>query len=351
MTGRAGLFAAAFASLAFCIEAGAEDGRKTLDLKALDERSRLTVSAPSAEELRGAEEAIGVAADWALEANLQDRFARGRGAWRALVDRHEEELERIRERNHEGEALLAWAQWFELGGQLMAFAGALDASRARAAPGTADAFELCYESLCDRLPLGLMLERALPAGATDTESLQFDEVRGLLLQTLPSLAPVRCDMAWQQCWVAEESEAVGVRHPASFALLGHAGRIAARMSRTALYGSQQALLAANRHWAQWRNIYDHWRKHRHKFPGNPTVLRYAEEMTRFLKTPPPGTRMALRQNGDRMFYHAPSDRFGVIAQNGFLKTYFRPGRGVAQDGLRYWRSQLRQWSATEEIVK
>ena len=75
MTAKAALFATAFASLAFCIEAGAENGRRTLDLKAFDDRNRLTVTVPGAEELHRAEDAIGFAADWALEANLQNRSA------------------------------------------------------------------------------------------------------------------------------------------------------------------------------------------------------------------------------------------------------------------------------------
>lgn len=352
MTGTAVLFATALTSLVLCIEAGAEEGRRTLDLKVLDERDRRTVTAPSAEELRRAEDEIGFAADWALEADLRNRFSRGRHAWRELVVRHEEELERIREQNRRGEAILAWAQWFELAGQLMAFAGALDAAVASASPRTTDALELCDGDLCETLEVELLLERASPVGATDLESLQFDEVRGRLLQSLPSLGSLRCDMVVEQCWVPGESEAAASRIPAAqFALLGHMGRIAARMSHGALRGGRQALLAANRHWAQWRNIYEHWRKHGQKFPGNPTILRYAEEMNRFLKAPPPGTRMALRPNGDRMLYHAPSDRFGVIGQNGFLKTFFRPGRGVARDGLKYWRGQLRRWSATEEVVR
>ncbi len=353
MNGKAVLLAAAFVSLAFCIpEPNAQDGRRTLDVEAIDGRDNLTVIAPGAEELRRAEDRIGFAADWALEANLQDRFTRGTEAWHALVVGHQAELERIQERNRTGEALRAWAQWFELGGQLMAFARVINTAGAPSVPSrAAGAFELCYSGLCERLPIELLLENALPAGATDSESFQFDEVRGQLLQTLPSLGPVRCDMVGEQCWVPGESEAAAGRHPASLALLAHAGRIAARMSRGAVYSGQQALLAANRHWVQWRNIYSHWRKHGEKFPGNPTILRYAEEMTRFLKTPPSGTRMALRHNGDRMLYHAPSDRFGVIGQNGFLKTYFRPGRGVVQDGLRYWQGQLRRWSATEEIVR
>lgn len=340
------------AGLMFSVDGNAADTQRTLDLNALKERERTIVAAPGADELQQAEDMIGFAADWAMEADLQDRFGRSAAAWRKLVARHEGELERIRERNRKGAAFLAWASWLELTSQLITFADALGAERSdRIAPETGAALELCAEGQCEPLPVDQLLEQAAPGAGTQIDMRQFKQIQDRLLQTLPSLGLVRCDMAQGRCWSPGRTGEAEIRHPASLALLGHAARVAGRTWRGTAHYGRYASTAAARHWSQWRNIYVHWRKHSQQFPGNPSIMQYARDMGSFLKTPPKGTRMAVRENGERMFYHAASDRFGVIGRNGFLKTYYRPGGGVAKDGLRYWRGQLRQWKATERIVR
>ena len=359
MNGKCTVLAAMFALTGLVINGNTANAEQTLDIGILEEREKLMVDAPSAEAFQEAHDAISFSGDWSIESDLEDRFEHHKVAWRNLVATHERTLARIQKTNHEGAALLAWAGWLELGSQVMTFANVINAASSGGAgldehatlEETGATLEICRGNDCEALPIELLLEESAPSGGSEIEVRQFDLIRGGLHRTLSDLRHVRCSMTEGRCWEPGAMGEGAIRHPASFALLGHAARIAGSVWRGSAHYGRYAGATAARHWRQWRNINEHWQKHAQKFPGNPSVMQYAGDMSQFLKNPPKGTRAATRANGDRMFYHAASDRFGVIGKDGFMKTYFRPGRGISKDGRRYWRGQLRQWQAKEWIVK
>ena len=191
-----------------------------------------------------------------------------------------------------------------------------------------------------------------PASGGEVDPIEFERIRREMLDALSSMGSVRCHVTEQRCWdPAVPDETTGREPAALLPLLGHATRLAGLAWRGSARYADYTGAAAMRHWHQWRNISAHWHKHAKQFPEYSSVLRYAGGMRRFLIRPPAGTRAATRANGDRMLYHVATDRFGVIGRDGFLKTYFRPGRGDSAARLRYWRRQLEASRAKEWIVK
>ena len=82
------------------------------------------------------------------------------------------------------------------------------------------------------------------------------------------------------------------------------------------------------------NAFGHWQKHGAEFPEFLNAKQYVEGAQDFMKNPPPGTLTKIRPNGDALFYHPPTNTFGVQGANGAPRTMFRPHGGVE-----YWNQQ------------
>ena len=80
---------------------------------------------------------------------------------------------------------------------------------------------------------------------------------------------------------------------------------------------------------QWhpQNLERHWGKHRSEFPEYKTAEEYGNAALHFFRSPPKGTLKKIRSNGDRLYYHPPTNNFGVTTKKGIPKTFFRPNRG------------------------
>lgn len=90
---------------------------------------------------------------------------------------------------------------------------------------------------------------------------------------------------------------------------------------------------------QWhpQNLERHWGKHRSEFPEYKTAEEYGNAALQFFRSPPKGTLKKIRSNGDRLYYHPPTNNFGVTTKKGIPKTFFRPNRG-----MNYWKRQKGQ---------
>ena len=98
--------------------------------------------------------------------------------------------------------------------------------------------------------------------------------------------------------------------------------------------------AAERIWSgasPVRNAFEHWKKHRGEFPELQNAKQYVEATRRFFANPPAGTQTFTRPNGDRLFYDAASNTFGVQRAYGVPRTMFRPN-----DGYEYWLRAIGQ---------
>ncbi|MFO0769545.1 MAG: RHS repeat-associated core domain-containing protein [Nitrospiraceae bacterium] len=84
------------------------------------------------------------------------------------------------------------------------------------------------------------------------------------------------------------------------------------------------------------NAFKHWKDHRTEFPEFQNSKQYVEGAKRFFSDPPTGTFTHTRPNGDKLFYNAVSNTFGVQGANGAPRTMFRP-----RDGLDYWLGQIK----------
>ena len=91
--------------------------------------------------------------------------------------------------------------------------------------------------------------------------------------------------------------------------------------------------------AQWhpQNLERHWGKHRSEFPEYKTAEEYGNAALEFFRSPPKGTLKKIRSNGDRLYYHPPTNNFGVTTKKGIPKTFFRPNRK-----MNYWKRQQGQ---------
>ncbi len=82
------------------------------------------------------------------------------------------------------------------------------------------------------------------------------------------------------------------------------------------------------------NARAHWLKHRNEFPELRSLREYIEAAHRFMNSPPEGTLVKRRPNGDTLFYHPPTNTFAVRAHYGAPRTMFRP-----RNGIEYWNRQ------------
>lgn len=82
------------------------------------------------------------------------------------------------------------------------------------------------------------------------------------------------------------------------------------------------------------NARAHWLKHRREFPELRSLQEYIQAAHRFMNSPPEGTLIKKRPNGDTLFYHPPSNTFAVRASYGAPRTMFRP-----RNGINYWNRQ------------
>ncbi len=88
--------------------------------------------------------------------------------------------------------------------------------------------------------------------------------------------------------------------------------------------------------ARWHqsNLERHWEKHGSEFPEFHSAQEYGDAALNFFQNPPQGTLTKVRSDGEKLFYHPPSNTFGVTAPDGTPKTLFRPsGR------MNYWNRQ------------
>ena len=88
--------------------------------------------------------------------------------------------------------------------------------------------------------------------------------------------------------------------------------------------------------ARWHrsNLERHWEKHGAEFPEFHSAQEYGDAALNFFQNPPEGTLTKVRPDGEKLYYHPPSNTFGVTAPDGTPKTLFRPsGR------MNYWNRQ------------
>ena len=88
--------------------------------------------------------------------------------------------------------------------------------------------------------------------------------------------------------------------------------------------------------ARWHrsNLERHWEKHGAEFPEFHSAQEYGDAALNFFQNPPQGTLTKVRPDGEKLYYHPPSNTFGVTAPDGTPKTLFRPsGR------MNYWNRQ------------
>ncbi|HEM8846770.1 TPA: VENN motif pre-toxin domain-containing protein, partial [Proteus mirabilis] len=82
------------------------------------------------------------------------------------------------------------------------------------------------------------------------------------------------------------------------------------------------------------NAYGHWDKHKSEFPEFQNSKQYVDAAHDFVNTPPKGTLIKERANGDTMYYNPTTNTFAVKNADGTPKTMFKP-----QSGIEYWEKQ------------
>ncbi|ENB9463791.1 hypothetical protein ABJA24_004174, partial [Providencia rettgeri] len=82
------------------------------------------------------------------------------------------------------------------------------------------------------------------------------------------------------------------------------------------------------------NAYGHWDKHKSEFPEFQNSKQYVDATHNFVNSPPKGTLIKERPNGDTMYYNQSTNTFAVKNADGTPKTMFRP-----QNGIEYWEKQ------------
>ncbi|HEY5239103.1 MAG TPA: hypothetical protein VIJ62_12035 [Rhizomicrobium sp.] len=83
-----------------------------------------------------------------------------------------------------------------------------------------------------------------------------------------------------------------------------------------------------------RNADEHWRKHGSEFSGDHSAQDYERDAEHFTQSPPPGTEVKHRADGDTLYYNPGSNTFAVTNSDGAPKTMFKPDRGAS-----YWNHQ------------
>ncbi|MGN6317219.1 DUF637 domain-containing protein [Trinickia sp.] len=82
------------------------------------------------------------------------------------------------------------------------------------------------------------------------------------------------------------------------------------------------------------NAYGHWDKHMSEFPEYQNAVQYVQGAQDFVSSPPPGTLIKTRPNGDTLLYNPSTNTFAVKTIDGAPRTMFRP-----QGGMSYWNKQ------------
>ena len=88
--------------------------------------------------------------------------------------------------------------------------------------------------------------------------------------------------------------------------------------------------------ARWHqeNLNRHWEKHGAEFPEFRSAKEYGDAALNFFANPPKGTLTKTRENGEKLYYHPPTNTFGAAAPDGTPKTLFRPSSRI-----NYWNRQ------------
>ena len=68
----------------------------------------------------------------------------------------------------------------------------------------------------------------------------------------------------------------------------------------------------------------HWKKHGKEFQELNNSRHYVEKVRNFLSTPPSGTLMKTRLNGETVLYHPETNVFASFTKEGIPKTFFKP---------------------------
>ncbi|MFK8035291.1 MAG: hypothetical protein AB8B94_14210 [Hyphomicrobiales bacterium] len=100
-----------------------------------------------------------------------------------------------------------------------------------------------------------------------------------------------------------------------------------------LYNAQQkmkTMVSSPKRWTNGevknakKNLNIHYLKHRKDFSTISSQRQYREAALRFTKTPPKGTQMYIRKNGDRVYYQKKTNTFAITNSRGTPRTLFKP---------------------------
>lgn len=72
------------------------------------------------------------------------------------------------------------------------------------------------------------------------------------------------------------------------------------------------------------NAYSHWKKHGKDFPWIKNGLKYVQETRKFINSPPPGSVIKFRSNGEKVVYHPGTNTIAIADKFGTPKTMFKP---------------------------
>lgn len=94
----------------------------------------------------------------------------------------------------------------------------------------------------------------------------------------------------------------------------------------------KAIWAATKNMSAVENALYHFTKHGSDFPEIQNAKQYVEMSTEFFKNS--NLLAKVRGNGEKLYYDAGENIFGVTSKNGVPKTVFKPDRGIE-----YWLDQ------------
>lgn len=69
---------------------------------------------------------------------------------------------------------------------------------------------------------------------------------------------------------------------------------------------------------------EHFHKHKGDFPHIKTAVQYVKETNKFIQTPPKGTLIKTRRNGDKVYYNPSSNTFAIQDKDGSPRTMYKP---------------------------
>ena len=82
------------------------------------------------------------------------------------------------------------------------------------------------------------------------------------------------------------------------------------------------------------NAYEHWNKHKSDFPEYQNAKQYVDATHNFVRSPPEGTLIKVRKNGDTLYYNPKTNIFAIKNANGTPRTMYKP-----EKGMEYWNKQ------------